>query len=770
MLHLTLLLPNCFFRAPDSEGISGLDEPSAIMEYFGGEKPQPLVSRMLGHWRVTDIAALGSKWIAACGTDGMVKVFDVSEGQWKYRCVALLRGHVGGVRSIACFPDVRVITGGDDGLVRVWDLAAQTCTRELKGHTAPIRAVLALPASKVASGGDDGSIRIWDLQSKICLAILRGHGGQVLCVALTKESSPGSTSQLISGGSDKTVRLWDIQSKICLRVLSGHQASVSVVLGLPGGRFASGSGDCTIKIWDWSPGRLENPVEGEECVCTLEGHTKPVTSLLLALSGRLVSGSADQRLVAWNLADLPPCGSGNQGVVSCAMMLAAHADGVVAVAEAPGDERGLVTAGSRRIKLWNDELLRRQVPQQLQTAQKWTHGEAKTGTRSSSTWSDKMRVAGESLVNGVKGLAMRRAVTETAYPELTKRYPSTVGMFASPIAPQLETRDPFERFVDRLVGVLFANRSRSEESVSKTRDNGGSCSRGWNDGPRSSGSSTADLERYVNPEFYKQKFAMWKANMIKRKGPSLAGWIGVLTSKKKTELLTRLNELCDDGDNERLTYIAIKHRLIEEFGEELFEGMKEQVSVDMALREFELTGQQNYFPEMRAGASKMRRPVVVSGEDAEDDFDPGNPGVSPTDERLLKVFSESLDESKASDRELTMAAEFENLTEQLESGACVGASLEVQKGYSLVQTAIPENINTPARAKTMWNNAVENTNLFRAGPDPLKWLGDVQRTAGATEEIHDAHTSPENLKSRPNSTASMSDSLEGLNLGREVWA
>ena len=61
-----------------------------------------------------------------------------------------------------------IISGGDDGTVRVWRLADGTPVGEpLTGHDGSVNAVAvgALPDGTpvIVSGGDDGTVRVWRL-------------------------------------------------------------------------------------------------------------------------------------------------------------------------------------------------------------------------------------------------------------------------------------------------------------------------------------------------------------------------------------------------------------------------------------------------------------------------------------------------------------------------------------------------------------------------------------------------------------------------------
>ena len=65
--------------------------------------------------------------------------------------------------AVAVLPDGRVVSGGDDGRVLVWDPAAPGAAPvELGRHDDGVVAVAVLPDGRVVSGGSDGRVLVWD--------------------------------------------------------------------------------------------------------------------------------------------------------------------------------------------------------------------------------------------------------------------------------------------------------------------------------------------------------------------------------------------------------------------------------------------------------------------------------------------------------------------------------------------------------------------------------------------------------------------------------
>ncbi|KAL2782616.1 WD40-repeat-containing domain protein [Aspergillus keveii] len=96
-----------------------------------------------------------------------------------------------------------------------------------------------------------------------------------------------------SGSADCTIKLWDAKTSLEVHTLEGHSNLVNSVAFLADSlTVASGSADCTIKLWDAKTG-LE--------VRTLEGHSGSVQSVAFSADSLTVaSGSYDRMIKLWD--------------------------------------------------------------------------------------------------------------------------------------------------------------------------------------------------------------------------------------------------------------------------------------------------------------------------------------------------------------------------------------------------------------------------------------------------------------------------------------
>ncbi|MHC4065534.1 MAG: protein kinase domain-containing protein, partial [Planctomycetota bacterium] len=118
-------------------------------------------------------------------------------------------GHEGMAGSLAFSPDSRrIVTAGEHGVARVWNVATGTLVHELTGQANQVHCAAYSPdGQRIATGGNDNDIWLWDAHTFDPVARLVGHENYVYSLAWRADSQ-----LLVSGSGDHTVRIWETQA------------------------------------------------------------------------------------------------------------------------------------------------------------------------------------------------------------------------------------------------------------------------------------------------------------------------------------------------------------------------------------------------------------------------------------------------------------------------------------------------------------------------------------------------------------------------------
>lgn len=117
------------------------------------------------------------------------------------------------------------MTGGDDKIVRLWDVLSGENIAQFEGHQDTVRAVAFSPDNLfVASGSDDFNARLWDIETGETVQTLIGHSDLVTAIAFSPDGR-----FVLTGSADQTARLWDVETGKTIRLFIGHTAAVRSV-------------------------------------------------------------------------------------------------------------------------------------------------------------------------------------------------------------------------------------------------------------------------------------------------------------------------------------------------------------------------------------------------------------------------------------------------------------------------------------------------------------------------------------------------------------
>jgi WD40 repeat protein/serine/threonine protein kinase len=267
-------------------------------------------------------------WLATVGEDGTLRIWDVASGQ----AMHVLKAHAGWAVGVAYRPDGKQLaTAGSDGKVRLWDTSSWAEARVLDGHSEAARSVVySTDGARLAAASRDGAIQLWDSATGKALCTLPGHTPRVTAVAFSPDGN-----RLASAGADGTVRIWDLNATGSWRVLHGHRTRATGVAFSPdGARLVTASEDGTVRLWDTTTGRE---------VRVLKGLAGSVLSVAFSPDGlRLAAGAYDGTARVWSAV------AGDEPT-----LFRGHTGGVLDVAYSP-DGTQLVTAGEDgAVRLWN---------------------------------------------------------------------------------------------------------------------------------------------------------------------------------------------------------------------------------------------------------------------------------------------------------------------------------------------------------------------------------------------------------------------------------
>ncbi len=178
------------------------------------------------------------------------------------------REHHGLVSKLAFSADGRhLASGGDDGLVLVWDVVTGRRLARLKGHIGQVICVCFSPdASTLVTGDQRGCLKLWDLRKPDGATTVDMPGEGVHELTFTPDGL-----QMIATGN--TVRAWDLAGSTLIQTFGVQTEAdrsepgrstvpTSVAISRDGSRLAIGDSHSQITVRDRATGAILHKLEG----------------------------------------------------------------------------------------------------------------------------------------------------------------------------------------------------------------------------------------------------------------------------------------------------------------------------------------------------------------------------------------------------------------------------------------------------------------------------------------------------------------------------
>ena len=301
-----------------------------------------------GHGRMVNCVAItpDGKRLLSCSSDCTIRIWEFPSG----RLERVLEGHQHEVQPVIPIADGEMLLsgdGGDDGSIKLWVTGSGECTKTIQAGQTVMATALSADRKRLLIGGDEGKMALWDLDAGQRLRTMRQHTVTVWSVAITADGRRG-----FSGSSDKTVKIWDLETGTCLGTLEGHTSEVASVALSPDEVWIASAGgpDRTVRLWDWKSGA---------CLQVIEQDWSP-SSVAFGLDGsRLVVGTTAGSIYIYRLSGAraaPPAEPARRYVNAKVVLVGESGVGKSGLAHRLIEDRFVPTPSTHGMQVWRLDL------------------------------------------------------------------------------------------------------------------------------------------------------------------------------------------------------------------------------------------------------------------------------------------------------------------------------------------------------------------------------------------------------------------------------
>ena len=148
----------------------------------------------------------GGEMFVVHGQDGKIRIFETTQ----FNEIITLTGHENGAccSVFSAIHDELLISGGKDGLLKIWDWKNEKLIKTIPAHNFAIYDIQALNNPFLISASRDKSIKLWDAETFEFLNKIElkngGHKHSVNTICLLDEN------QFISGSDDQKMMRWQV--------------------------------------------------------------------------------------------------------------------------------------------------------------------------------------------------------------------------------------------------------------------------------------------------------------------------------------------------------------------------------------------------------------------------------------------------------------------------------------------------------------------------------------------------------------------------------
>jgi WD40 repeat protein len=237
--------------------------------------------------------------------------------------------HKACIDTLALLPDNSLISSSPDA-INIWDINTWDRIRTLKPPQDFFSTAVLLEGI-IVSTSSKGLVKTWDTNNNFEEdTVVAGKYTNFQVLTLLSNSYLAFSAYY---QDSFCIIILDHYNRFkCIEIIKAHTKQINSLVNLTGNKFATGSGDGTIKIWDAD--------DGYNCLNTLDNDSWVLNLIFVSEKGLLLAGTYNQMIKVWDI-----------NCYECIKTIDAHNGGVCSFLLLP---RGYFATGSYNgeIKIW----------------------------------------------------------------------------------------------------------------------------------------------------------------------------------------------------------------------------------------------------------------------------------------------------------------------------------------------------------------------------------------------------------------------------------
>lgn len=177
------------------------------------------------------ITQLSTNEIICGSSDGFLFIWDIK----RKIIVDSIQASSSGVFVIMIINANQLMIGSFDDHINIFEIKPNLSQiGKIEGHTGWAKPLLRFRSHDLITTGEDGILKLWDLDTLNCYHTLYGHKGGIWSGVVKNDSV------LFTGSSDCTIRIWNLHTYQCMTVIS-ELSTVTALIELPGNELIAGT-------------------------------------------------------------------------------------------------------------------------------------------------------------------------------------------------------------------------------------------------------------------------------------------------------------------------------------------------------------------------------------------------------------------------------------------------------------------------------------------------------------------------------------------------